>query len=228
MAEQKSRKRLDQRAVVSEAIAFADEEGLEAVSMRALAARLGVVPMALYRHVADKDDLLGRMIDQIIEGYTAPPAGGTWRERVRFRVMNAQAEILAHPWLGAAIDSAKRRTEAVLAHMNAVSGEFIDGGVSPDLTHYAMHALGNRMWGYSTEAFEDADAPTPKDVDQPDVEQYMTQNFPHVVAIAMDSVARNPTGSCDRQTEFEFTLDLLLDSFERLHEAGWVSRPLRS
>lgn len=217
------RRRLDRKTVVTEAIALADAEGLDAVSMRALAARLGVVPMALYKHIADKEDLVGRMVDQIVEGYPRPPEEGHWRARVRFRALGAREAIIAHPWLGTAIDTRKRRTEVVLTHMNAVAGDLIEGGVSADLTHYAMHALGNRIWGYSSEAFEYADAPTLADA-TPSILEEMVERFPHVVTIAMDAAQRNPSGSCERQREFEFTLDLLLDSFERLHAAHWQSR----
>jgi AcrR family transcriptional regulator len=220
------RHRLDRAAVVTEAIALADAEGLDGLSMRALAARLGVVPMALYKHVADKEDLVGRMVDRIVEGYD-PPVGDGWRGRVRSRVLSAREAIAAHPWLGRAIDTRQRRTETVLGHMDAVAGDFIAGGLSPDLAHYAMHALGNRIWGYSSEAFEDADAPTPADADQPAIVEYMTERFPNVVAIAMDAARRNPSGSCDQQTEFEFTLDLLLDAVDRLHTAGWESNRAR-
>ncbi|PZQ88250.1 MAG: TetR/AcrR family transcriptional regulator [Leifsonia xyli] len=218
------RRRLDRATVVREAIALADEDRLDALNMRALAARLGVVPMALYKHVADKDDLIARMVDLLIESYPSPEAAGDWRARVRARVLSAREAIVAHPWLSAAIDGRTRRTETVLDHLNAVAGDFIEGGVSPDLTHYAMHALGNRIWGYSTEAFDDADAPTTADADQPAIVEYMTARFPHVVTIAMDAVQRRPSGSCEQQQEFEFTLDLLLDSVERLHAAGWESR----
>lgn len=66
-------------------------------------ARLGLVPMALYKHVADKEDLVGRMVDQMVEGH-APPTGAVgWRDRVRSRVMSAREAVLTHPWLGAAI-----------------------------------------------------------------------------------------------------------------------------
>lgn len=217
------RRRLNQGAVVTEAIALADAESLDALSMRALASRLGVVPMALYKHVDDKEDLIGRMVDRVIASYPSPATGGDWWVRVRSRVLNARKATFAHPWLSRAIETRTRRTETVLAHMNAVAGEFIEGGVSPDLTHYAMHALGNRIWGYSFEAFEDADAPTPSDAGDPAILEYMTSGFPYVVAIAMDAANRNPSGSCAQQAEFEFTLDLLLDSFRRLHAAGWVS-----
>lgn len=196
------RRRLDQAAVVTEAIALADEEGIDGLSMRSLARRLGVVPMALYKHVADKGDLIGRMVGRIIQGYAPPPDGGAWRGRVRSPVLGAREAIRAHPWLGRAIDSRRCRTETVLAHMDAVAGDFITGGVSPDRTHYAMHALGNRIWGYSPEAFADADAPTPADAEQPAILEYMTDRFPSVVAIAMDAAKRNPSESCDQQTEF--------------------------
>ncbi|MBO1901791.1 TetR/AcrR family transcriptional regulator C-terminal domain-containing protein [Leucobacter weissii] len=217
------RRRLDRDRVLAEALALADADGLDAVSMRALAARLEVVPMALYKHVADKEDLIGGMVDAVIAGYARPAATGTWRERVRERALIARAAHLAHPWLREAIQSRRRRSAAVLGHMDAVAGEFIAGGFSVDLTHHVMHALGNRVWGFSPEAFDGGD-----DVGQPDGDpaallRMMSERFPHVTAIALDASARNPSGSCDEQFEFEFTLDLLLDAFERLRAAGWES-----
>ena len=164
---------------------------------------------------------------EVILGYDSPPPDlSDWKDRVRFRVLSARTAYLAHPWLGAAIEGRTRRTEAVFAHMNAVAGDLMNGGLAPDLAHYSMHALGNRIWGYSSEAFDDPDAPTPADAGQPTIAEYMTERFPNVVAIALDAAARNPSGSCDQQIEFEFALDLLLDAFERLHAAGWESRPL--
>ena len=51
----------------------------------------------------------------------------------------------------------------------------------------------------------------------------MAERFPHITAIAMDTAARTPSGTCEPEGEFDFTLDLLLDAFERLHAAGWTS-----
>ena len=71
------RPRLDRAKVLAEAISLADAEGLDALSMRALATRMGVVPMALYKHVADKDDLIGGMVDAVLRYVAAdevPPA----------------------------------------------------------------------------------------------------------------------------------------------------------
>jgi len=215
---------LDRTRVVQAAIRLADEGGLAALSMRQLAARLGVVPMALYKHVADKEDLVAGMIDEVVASYPSPPAGLSWREAVRFRVLAARKALTRHPWMRPAIESATRRTPTVLAYLDATAGDFVGGGVSYDLAHYAMHALGHRIWGFSPEAFTaptgSADAappPSPEEVAQ------MSAIYPHVVAIAMDTAARHPTSGCDEQHEFEFTLDLLLDAFERLHAAQWSS-----
>ncbi|KDA04577.1 hypothetical protein DC31_05995 [Microbacterium sp. CH12i] len=80
------------------------------------------------------------------------------------------------------------------------------------------------IWGFNPEAFSAAPAPVPPSEEEQQMMQFMTTNYPHVTAVAMDAAMRNPQGACDDQSEFEFTLDLLLDAFQRLHEAGWVSR----
>ncbi|ALJ18646.1 TetR/AcrR family transcriptional regulator [Microbacterium sp. No. 7] len=216
--------------VIGEAIAIADASGLDAVSMRAVATRLGVVPMALYKHVSDKSALVGGMIDAVVAAYPQPPAGLPWTDAVRWRILAAREALGAHPWLRPAIEGATQRTPAVLAYMNALAGEFAAGGVSYDLAHHAMHALGHRIWGFSPEAFAppaaSAAPETPGTPDGPDAETLaaMAAAFPHVVAIAQEAAASHPSGACDADAEFVFTLDLLLDAFTRLHAAGWSSR----
>ena len=121
------RRRLSRALVAREAITLADQDGLGALSMRSLATRLGVVPMALYKHVADKSDLIDRMVDVIVESYSEPKHSASWRQKVRARALSAREAILAHPWLGQAIDTRTKRSETVLAHMNAVAGDFIEG-----------------------------------------------------------------------------------------------------
>lgn len=214
---------LSQQLVVTSAIDLADAEGLDAVSMRALAARLGVVPMALYKHVSDKEHLLTCMVDRVVQEYSTPPNETHWQDRVRSRILAARQASLIHPWLRNAIGTRTQRTETVLSHMNAIAGDFIEGGFSPDLTHYAMHALGTYIWGYASEAFDDPDAPTPAAASNPEIVQYMTERYPYVVAIAVDAASRRPNGACEQQSEFHFTLDLFLESFDRLQRASWSS-----
>ena len=221
---------LNRATVLTAGVALADREGLAAVSMRHLSAELGVVPMALYKHVADKDDLVAGMIDLVVAGYAAPSPGLDWREGVRQRVLAARDALLEHPWLRPAIEAATQRTPAVLGHMEAVAAEFAAGGLSYDLVHHAMHALGHRIWGFTPEAFSSPPAPgtpappVPSTAEQQAMMEAMAQQFPHIAAIAIDTATRHPLGACDEQFEFEFTLDLLLEAFARLHAAGWSSR----
>ena len=67
--------RLDLQTVVDTGIALADEHGLEAVSLRRIARRLGVTPMALYRYVESKDDLLDAMADRLYGDVIASTRG---------------------------------------------------------------------------------------------------------------------------------------------------------
>jgi AcrR family transcriptional regulator len=90
--------------IVAAAVAVADAEGLAGVSMRRIAAGLGVVPMALYRYVSDKDDLLLRMLDAGLREWRPPvdpPAG--WRPRVEAAARALWATFRRHPWLAQAL-----------------------------------------------------------------------------------------------------------------------------
>lgn len=222
---------LTRQRALDAAIALADEHGIDAVSMRNLASRLGVVPMALYKHVANKEDLLDGMVDTVIAGYDPPAAEAEWKDAVRGRILSARRAVLAHPWSRQVIESRTRRTPTVLTYMDSLAGTFIGGGFSVDLTHHVMHALGHRIFGFSPEAFDDpaAASPLPADPDdQAAMVRQMAETYPHIVAIALDAADGDLSAigpSCDEQFEFEFTLDLLLDAFERLHAAGWTSRP---
>ncbi len=217
-----------ERALLA-AVELADRDGIEAVSMRSLAGRLDVVPMALYKHVANKEDLLDGMVDCIIEMYDPPVVDVDWKHSVRGRILSARRTLLEHPWARTVLQSRRTRTPAVLAYMDSLAGVFMAGGLSADLTHHAMHALGYRIWGFSPEAFDDPGAfPVPDDpAEQEEMLRRVTEIYPHIAAIAMDASGGDIGGvgqACDEQFEFEFALDLLLDAFEGLHETGWQSR----
>lgn len=212
---------LDRGRVLAAAVRLADQKGLDGLSMRSLAGELGVVPMALYKHVASKDALVAGMIDTVVAGYPAPEPGLDWRESARFRILGARDALVLHPWLRSAIEASRHRTPTVLAHMDAVAGDLLGGGLSADLTHHAMHALGHRIWGFSPEAFDDAATSTPEN--SAELERVARERFPHIVAITLDSLERTGGARCDSHYEFAFTLDLLLDAFARLHASGWAS-----
>jgi AcrR family transcriptional regulator len=222
---------LSRDRVLRAAVAFADETGIESLSMRKLAHELGVVPMALYKHVASKEELLDGMVAVVI-GEIEPPLRGTgWKIAVRQRVLSARQALLRHPWASRVIETRVNRTPVVLAYMDSMTGMFLAGGFSADLTHHVMHALGNRMWGFTRELFDDGpsagpDRPATLDEMARAAFDEMAKRYPHIAEIAMAATGGDLSrigGGCDEQFEFEFALDLLLDGFERLRDQGWAS-----
>ncbi len=210
------------------AVRLADRDGFDAVTMRALATELDVVPMALYKHVANKSDLVGGMIDVVIDSYPASSALG-WRRSVRSRILAARRVYLAHPWMRTAIESRHAPTPGALAYMDSLAEEFIDGGIAIDLTHHAMHVLGSRIWGFTAEVFTGSAAPSSDlgPADRVAAEAEFAKRYPAVTAIALDARARTGSGGCDDNFEFEFAVDLILAAVERLHDAGWESSAVR-
>ena len=89
--------RLDRDAVLRAGLALADEAGLAAVTLRRLADRLGVTPMALYRHVAGKDDLLDGMADLLYAELDVPEPTGDWWEELAALARSTRRVLLAHP-----------------------------------------------------------------------------------------------------------------------------------
>jgi AcrR family transcriptional regulator len=218
------RERLNRDRVLRAAVELADAEGIDAVSMRNLAEHLGVVPMALYKHVANKDELLDGMVDVIVTEIPPAPAGAAWKRNVRARILDARTVMLRHPWSRAAIESRTQPSFAVLAYMDSVIGLFRAGGLSVDLTHHLMHALGSRIWGFTQELFGGGEAIDPNE--RSVMLQVLGEHLPHVAEIAA-VVLHDPAsvvgGGCDDQFEFEFAIDLFLDGAERLHRLRWSS-----
>jgi AcrR family transcriptional regulator len=90
--------------IVAAAIRVADAEGLAALSMRRVAAEIGAAPMSLYRHVADKDDLVVQMMNTVFARTELPdPPPDGWRARLELAARILWAMFRAHPWLASAL-----------------------------------------------------------------------------------------------------------------------------
>jgi AcrR family transcriptional regulator len=208
---------LNRDRVLRAAVALADGAGIEALSMRKLAQELGVVPMAIYKHVANRDELLDGMVDTVV-GEIDPPAHETdWKNAVRERILSARRTLLRHRWASVVIESRNAATPAVLEYLDSMIGMFRSGGFSVDLTHHVMHAMGSRILGFTQELFDDSQTVDP--AVRAVMFREMAGKYPYVtelaVAVAHDEESVVGKG-CDDQFEFEFALDLLLDGIERL------------
>ncbi|MEU0661078.1 TetR/AcrR family transcriptional regulator C-terminal domain-containing protein [Streptomyces lavendulocolor] len=210
---------LNRGRVLRAAVALADATGIDALSMRRLAQELDVVPMALYKHVANKEELLDGMVDTVIGEIDPPAAGPDWQRVVRERILSARRVLLRHPWAARVIESRTGPTPAVLSYLDSMAASFRDGGLSADLTHHVMHAMGSRLLGFSQELFN---ASGPSDPPGPE----LAARYPHIAELAATAAHDGGSmvgGGCDDQFEFEFALDLLLDGFENLRRQGWTS-----
>jgi AcrR family transcriptional regulator len=213
------REPLSRERVLRAAVALADEVGAESLSMRRLAQELGVVPMALYKHVANKDELLDGMLDVVVDEVDPPAAGGDWKTTVRARALSARRALLRHPWASRVLESRTNPTPKVMEYMDSMIGLFRAGGFSIDLTHHAMHAMGSRLLGFSQELFDDTSGAAP-DQDAAML-AWMAGRYPNIAELV--SAITHDQGSvvgpgCDDQFEFEFALDLMLDGLERLRD----------
>jgi AcrR family transcriptional regulator len=221
--ETKARTPLNSERILATAVELADRDGVESLSMRRLANELDVVPMALYKHVANKEEMLDGMLDLVVAEIDPPRTETDWKTAIRERILSARRTLLRHPWASRVIETRTRPTPTVMAYMDSMIGVFLDGGFSIDLTHHVAHTMGSRLMGFSQELFNDqADEDQPFN---PETIQQLSQAFPSIYRIYLeinhdDASVVGP--GCDDQFEFEFALDLILDGIERLKErASW-------
>ena len=211
---------LSRERILSTAVAIADREGADSLSMRRLAQELDVVPMALYKHVANKDELLDGILDVVVGEIDPARTEPDWKTAVRDRILSARRALLRHPWASRVMESRTQPTPVVMAYMDSMIGMFIAGGFSIDLTHHVLHAMGSRLMGFSQELFNDqADPDAPM---QPEMFEAMAATYPsiHELYLAVSHDDSSVVGpGCDDQFEFEFSLDLMLDGIERLKNA---------
>jgi AcrR family transcriptional regulator len=118
---------LTRAAIVRAAIELADAEGLDAVSIRRVAASLGARPMSLYTHIASKEDLVALMLNETVAGVLLPePLPEDWREALRAIAHRSYRAFLAHPWALDALGRARQLGPNLVRH-----GEQSEAAVAP-------------------------------------------------------------------------------------------------
>lgn len=90
--------RIDRDAVLEAALDLGDNEGLEAITLRRLAELLGVTPMALYRHVAGKEELLDGLAELLYAELELPEPHGDWWAELTALARSTRRTLVAHPW----------------------------------------------------------------------------------------------------------------------------------
>lgn len=222
-----TREPLSRERVLVAAVALADAKGIQALTMRRLATDLGVEAMSLYYHLPGKEALLDGLVDCVVGEIDAAisrlDAIGTdrdWRPRLRQQFLAAREVMLCHPWAPGLIGTRPTIPAGLYTYYDGIVGTLIDAGFSYRIAHRALHAFGSLPLGFAQEVFSPTSAGGSLEAETAEAEMAaMAEALPHMTAMMTaeaHDVADPTLGWCDSQTEFEFTLDLLLGGLERL------------
>jgi AcrR family transcriptional regulator len=211
---------LSRERVLRAATALADAGGIESLTMRRLGEQLGVEAMSLYKHVANKDDLLDGMIDAVFGEVQLPSAGGDWRTGMRERAISMRHVLRCHRWAIGLMESRTTPGPATLRHHDSVIGALRVGGFSVPLAAHAYSALDSYIYGFALQEnglpFDTAEQSA--DMAQMFLAQVPADVYPHLAELTRDHVMRP---GYDYGDEFEFGLGLILDGLERArHDAS--------
>jgi AcrR family transcriptional regulator len=212
------RKRLTRARVLEAAVALADEIGLEAFSMRGLAQRLGVVPMALYKHFANKDELLDGMVDIVFDEMQFPAAGEDWRSALRQRAITAREALKRHSWAIGLMES-RHPGPANLRHHNATMGCLREAAFSFEMAIHAYSVQDAYIYGFALQE-KDLGFKTPESAGKAARRRAdrigALDDYPYLAEIA----TRLPKSGYNTAEEFAWGLELILDALDRLRRAA--------
>jgi AcrR family transcriptional regulator len=195
-------------------MAVADAGGLGSLTIRSLAVELGVKPMSVYHHVANKDEILDGIVDLVFGEIELPSGEGDWRPQMRRRADSARRVLSRHPWAIGLMESRTAPGPATLRHHDAVIGSLRTAGFSVAMAAHAYALLDSYIYGF---ALQEASLPFhgPDEAAQladSIMAPFATGEYPHLVELAVEYVARP---GYDFGNEFAFGLDLILDGLER-------------
>jgi AcrR family transcriptional regulator len=108
--------------VVAAAVELADDVGLDGLTMRELASRVGLKPVSLYHHVDDKDDLLDGMIDAVFAEIELPTDTTDWKAALRLKALTARRSLARHRWAIGLLESCRNRPRCRYLRPDRVRG----------------------------------------------------------------------------------------------------------
>ncbi|WP_342377420.1 TetR/AcrR family transcriptional regulator [Myxococcus stipitatus] len=202
---------------------LADRSGIEAVTMRAVASRLDVEAMSLYKHVRDKDDLLDGLIELVMQELEPPPVSADWRSGLRLRARGMRTVLLRHRWASMLIESRTTPTPARLRHHEASLRLLREAGFSVELAYNAILSLDSYIYGFVAQEvwwpFEPEERPELGASLAPHISP---AEYPHLIEMisfvmgrAAKKEGRASSTAAGYQADFDFGLELLIDGLAR-------------
>ncbi len=208
-----SRPALSRDAVIAGAVELADDVGVSPLTLRKLAAHLGVQPMSLYHHVANKDDILDGMVDAVFAEIELPSPDTPWREAMTVRAHSARAALVRHPWAAGMLDARTSPGPANLGHHDAMLACLRQNGFSLAMTAHAYAVLDAYIYGF---ALQESALPGGGSSDElldlaGDLMVEFATDYPHLAEFTAEHVMQPGYSFA---AEFDFGLELLLDGLE--------------
>ena len=203
--------------VVAAAVELADAEGVDALSIRKLAQRVGLKPMSLYHHVADKDDLLDGMVDVVFSEIELPPADADWRTAMRQRATSARSALARHHWAIGLMESRTSPGPANLRHHDTLLGILRRAEFSIVAATQVLSILDSYIYGFT---LQEATLPfgSPDELEQVAeaiVALMPADEYPNLRQAATELAA----SGFDYAEQFDVGLELILDGLGQLRGA---------
>lgn len=205
---------LTRQRILDAAIEIADTEGLDALTMRRIGAQLQVKAMSLYKHVANKDEILEELVDHVVAEIELPTPGADWKSAMRGRARSVREVFGRHSWALGLYERTENAGPAVLGNLDATIATLRAAGFSIDNAAHAFWMLDCFVYGQvvmeSSMSFGGAGDVETSNV--ADVAETLGEHFPSLAEMVLH--AQQVTYSTEN--EFELGLDLILDGIERL------------
>lgn len=208
-----SRPPLTKGRVLQAAVDLADREGLGALTMRRLGAELGVEAMSLYKHIANKEEILDGIVELVIGEIEIPREGANWREAMRRRAISARDVFSRHSWAVGLLGGRDSFGPNALRYLDAILGNLRSADFSIENAAHAFWLLDCYVYG---QVIQETNLPfsTSREMTESGgsiLEQITTNEYPHLAEIGEH--ATRTEYSFDG--EFEFGLNLILDALDR-------------
>lgn len=211
------RQPLTKERILRAAIDLADRQGLGALTMRRLGSELGVEAMSLYKHVANKDEILDGMVEAVFGEIKIPEDGADWREAMRQRATSAREILSRHSWAIVLFESRIFTGPSALRYIDSILGNLMSAGFSTENAGHTFWVLDCYVYGQVIQETSLPYASTEEMADTPaaSLDQATMEEYPNLGAMYQHT----PESGYSVDKEFEFGLELILDGLERHRSA---------
>ena len=206
---------MNRERTLAVALAVADGEGIEAVTMRRLGRELGVEAASLYHHVNGKNQILDGLVDLVAAEIELPDPSTEWREAVSQRARRTRAVLLRHPWAVSLMASRNTPGPATLGLLESGIRAFREGGFSIPAAAHAISTLDSYVHGF---VLQEVNLPFRDESELATMttaimDAFPAAAFPYLFELTVEHVLRP---GYDYGREFDSGLTLVLDGVAAL------------